>query len=532
MIRSPWLAAFDASTRIRLGFALVSALIAVATSSALAVLPWLLLVVAVDLVVVTLGRMPISRGGMFDTIVLTLLAVEAATAGVGFAIASVGAALLILIPTYHAGTRYGRLGFLLTCVVGISASLLVSLAIGMPEDLKPGYLAWLVAAMVLGGLGVWNQRLVTDQAEAEADPAAREAVELIQRLRSLSGQLSTGLDAPASASRALDLLAGSVPSMRSAVLVSEDGEHLVPLALRGSTRAPWHIADDVSSILQRRRSRWEPTTIDLGENHSRRQALVTPFTLVDGPATVVVVERDGEHPFTETEKRAALDLTRRLAPTVQAGLLFGNLRQYASLEERNRIARDIHDGIAQELAALGYAVDALRVKAAAMGSMELRDGLDTLRTQLGDAMADLRHHISDLRVAERPGSGLGAVIGGTVQSFGSMTGMRTTMTVSETRQRLDPQVEIVLHRLVMDVLADAQAAGAKSAWVSLTTRSSGPAMLEISHDGSYERAERLFRQPRLEDLRGTVALTRDTQRRTTVTLTVERPERLTTHDAN
>jgi signal transduction histidine kinase len=532
VIRSPWLAAFDASTRIRLGFALVSALIAVATGSALAVLPWLLIVVAVDLVVVALSRMPISRGGVFDTIVLTLLAVEAATAGVGFAIASVGAALLILIPTYHAGTRFGRLGYLLTGLAGFVSALLVTLVVGGVEEIQPSYLAWLLAALVLGGLGVWNQRLVAERAEAEADPAAREAVELIQRLRSLSGQLSTGLDAPASASRALDLLAGSVPSMRSAVLVSEDGEHLVPLALRGSTRAPWHIADDVSSILQRRRSRWEPTTIDLGENHSRRQALVTPFTLVDGPATVIVVERDGKHPFTETEKRAALDLTRRLAPTVQAGLLFGTLRQYASLEERNRIARDIHDGIAQELAALGYAVDALRMKAASVGATGLRDGLDTLRVQLGDAMADLRFHISDLRVAERPGSGLGAVIGGTVQSFGNMTGMRTTVTVSETRQRLDPQVEIVFHRLVMDVLADAQAAGAKGAWVTLTTRSSGPATLEIAHDGSYERAERLFRQPQLGDLHGTVALTRDTQRRATVTLTVEQPERLTAHDAN
>ena len=75
-------------------------------------------------------------------------------------------------------------------------------------------------------------------------------------------------------------------------------------------------------------------------------------------------------------------------------------------------------------------------------------------------MADLRLHITDLRVAERPGTGLGAVLSAAVQSFGSVTGMRTTVTVSERQRRLDPRVEILVHRLVMDVLADAQSSGA------------------------------------------------------------------------
>ena len=67
----------------------------------------------------------------------------------------------------------------------------------------------------------------------------------------------------------------------------------------------------------------------------------------------------------------------------------------------------------------------------------MRDGLDALRDQLGEVMADLRLHITDLRVAERPGTGW-AVLSAAVQSFGSVTGMRTTVTVSERQRRLDP----------------------------------------------------------------------------------------------
>ena len=62
--------------------------------------------------------------------------------------------------------------------------------------------------------------------------------------------------------------------------------------------------------------------------------------------------------------------------------------ELATTQERNRLARDIHDGIAQELAALGYQVDALRAKAGPPGN-SLRDGLDTLRGGLSEAMADL-----------------------------------------------------------------------------------------------------------------------------------------------
>ena len=113
----------------------------------------------------------------------------------------------------------------------------------------------------------------------------------------------------------------------------------------------------------------------------------------------------------------------------------------------------------------------------------MRDGLDALREQLSEAMADLRLHITDLRVAERPGTGLGAVLGAAVQSFGSVTGVRTTVTVSEGQRRMDPRVEILIHRLVMDVLADAQASGARNAWVTLTTSVVGPAKVDVSHDG-------------------------------------------------
>ncbi|MGL4174623.1 MAG: sensor histidine kinase [Dermatophilaceae bacterium] len=522
MNRAAWLSRLDASAQIRMALALLCALVAGLIDTGPRTLPWLALVVVLDLAALVLDARAEAATTVSTTLRLGLLAVAAVAAGVAFAVADVGAALLVLIPVYHAGSAFGWSGSLLGVVAG-GAGLLA--AVGA-RDIDLGDRAvveWLVAAVALGVLGVWNGRLsVAPETRADADPTAREAIELIQRLQDIAGQMTTGLDAPAGASFALDLLGSEVTSTRSAVLVAEDAERLVPVALRGATRAPWHMAEHVSALLRTNPAGWEPTEVRFVDELGRRRALVVPFAYGDGPTTVVVVERADDRPFGEAERRRVREVTQRVAPTVQAGLLFGQLKQYASLEERNRIARDIHDGIAQELAAFGYQLDALRAQAGPTGA-PVRDGLDRLRERLGEAMADLRLHITDLRVAERPGTGLGAVLGGAVQSFGSVTGVRTTVTVSEARRRHDPRVEILIHRLVMDVLADAQASGARNAWVSLSTSVAGPACVDVSHDGDPTKARKLFRNTSLGDLDGALFVSTEPNGRTTVNLTVEEP---------
>ena len=103
--------------------------------------------------------------------------------------------------------------------------------------------AWIGTAITLGILGAWNQRLTAAEQESpDDDPAAREAIELIQRLQDLSGQMSTGLDAPASATLALDLLSAEVPSTRSAVPAGSDTVGVRPRAWPMSVMMPLGIA--------------------------------------------------------------------------------------------------------------------------------------------------------------------------------------------------------------------------------------------------------------------------------------------------
>ena len=89
-----------------------------------------------DLVIVALDSLVLRRG-VLNSMVLTLLCCSAAAAGAGYALAGPGAALLILVPAYHAGSKYGRFGFLLACVVA-SGAYLVSAWLYPADERHPG----------------------------------------------------------------------------------------------------------------------------------------------------------------------------------------------------------------------------------------------------------------------------------------------------------------------------------------------------------------------------------------------------------
>jgi len=80
-----------------------------------------------------------------------------------------------------------------------------------------------------------------------------------------------------------------------------------------------------------------------------------------------------------------------------------------------------------------------------------------------------------------------------------------------------------VHRLVMDVLADAQASGARNAWVTLTASVVGPVSVEVEHDGNPRSARQTYTTPEIEGVHAHLAVRSDTPGCLTVTLSVEEP---------
>lgn len=505
------LPALSAPTKVRLGFAVIALLYAVLTESVVATLPWLLLVLSLDLTATALAAIPGLGDSRVRWMTLSYIVLSAAGAGAAFGIRGVTTAPLILIAAYHAGLRFQRTGYLTACFLAVVTAVLTNrLLDDTPQLPVQSFIAWAVAALTLGALGTWSHRLSLGDTTDEDPPEVTEAIALIHRLRELSERMDTGFDAPARASAALAALHRIVPTERSVILLGASAEALAPVAMRGATRVPWLGGGGVTSIFDSGSSATEAVVQQWADEHGARTVLAVPIVSRRGQRLgLLVADRPGGESFSDEERATAARIARRAAPSLDAAVLFGDLRARASLEERQRLARDIHDGIAQAIAALGFQIDALRIQAQATEN-PLADQLDELRGSLRSTLLDVRLHISDLNMAQRPETSLGAVIGSAVQNFGAVTGIDTTVSISEGMLRLPSHVELPVYRLTMDVLADAQASSASQA--AVTVRVDAPeAQVTVSHDGRTQLRPDAFADHPLRAEGATITVTPATE---------------------
>ena len=319
---------------------------------------------------------------------------------------------------------------------------------------------------------------------------------MLRRLDTLAGALDGGFDAPASAELLLDAVDAAVPSGRRGVLVGFGHDPAVPLALRGTDRVPWPdpalATPGPGSLLSRvwrghRRA---------GEVQGRRGE-ATAGCGAAGPGGRPHRRGGARAPpgaaFDDADVRRVVELAEAHSPNLDVSLIFAALRERAGFEERERLAREMHDGIAQELVALGYHIDVLRRRASRDGS-PLAGELDELRDGFSETLADLRLQIADLRIAVRPDQGLGAVVGARLQRFGSSTGLRVVLRLDESGFRLPAHVETMIYRLLLDLLNDARLAPGTTS-VDVTLDVAPPRVfLQVHHDGRTSLRAEDFRE--------------------------------------
>lgn len=498
--------------------AIVAVAIAVGSTGhdALSVLPWALMILALDLIAGRLLGFGPGQTGNRRSQAMFVTLLGAVVAGVATAASPVPplspAMLLLLIPAFRAGEVRGRLAPAVVVAVGTTVALGAALVRG---DLSTAYfnshLQWAILATGLGAVGAWTARLKDRRSGPRSPdtPAAMEAVRLLRRLSDISGALEGGFDAPASAELLLNAVKDKIPGSRMAVLVGVGTEPAVPLALRGIDRLPWESPTTADSVLGRV---WRDGVAEAGfwssENEERAIA-AAPLRDLDGARIgIVVVDRFASAPFEENDLLALVDLANGHSPNVDVALIFAALRQEAAFEERERLAREMHDGIAQELVALGYRIDVARRQAASKAP-EFAPTLEEARADLSRVLTDLRLRIADLRLAVRPDQGLGAVVGARLQQFGAATGLTVGLRLSESPYRLPAHLETLIYRLILDFLNDARNARGVTGIEARLDVNAPQAWLQIAHDGESRLDADAFRDHPLANLGATIEVQRD-----------------------
>jgi signal transduction histidine kinase len=334
---------------------------------------------------------------------------------------------------------------------------------------------WLLTSAAAGALAAWVRYTVEQQVpETDAYDAAHR---LLSELRTVARKLSAGLDPVGIAQQILSDVHDVVLDDSSVLLVRSAGGTLLPLATRGSDDLVPEGTDD--ELVMECWTSEAPAQESVILNGRRIVRIALPLQLGVRMIAVLVVYRP-----TSLDAEATNDVIERLrrhSVQLDTAMVFDEVRSLATIDERRRLAREIHDGIAQEVASLGYFVDSLMADS---HDDDVRDGLSALRDQLTHLVSELRLSIFDLRSEVTPSATLGAVLADYVHQVGRQSGMTVHLSLNETPRRLRVEVETEILRIAQEAITNARRhSGADHLWV---TFSADPpqATLSITDDGA------------------------------------------------
>jgi len=157
-------------------------------------------------------------------------------------------------------------------------------------------------------------------------------------------------------------------------------------------------------------------------------AEIVPLELDNRPIGVLWAARSSEIQNSETDLIWLECMADQVAITIQHGLMTAQLQSLSITEERARIARDMHDGLAQVLGYLNLEVQTLDALHKQGKSEALTAELEKMRQAIQVANADVRENILSLRTTLANEQGLVSAMGEYLAEFGIQTGIETSIT--------------------------------------------------------------------------------------------------------
>lgn len=386
----------------------------------------------------------------------------------------------LAVPPIVSAFAMGTAG--LASAVAIEALVLaVGTVLRARDDLPTGVVDLIVVialgiALGLGAILTTHLRERIAPASTDYDAARR----LLVSLREVARQLPGGLEESALAQAALARFRTVLPHDRAEVVMRADGGRLLTIARIPEDAQGW--SPSLNSGLWGQA--WESGVavqrlgdMDGPELGASRACAVIPLRLGDERIGLVGIERAGGlWPVEDlTEAQAMAD---EAALRLDTARIFDEVRDLATLEERRRLAREIHDGIAQEVAGLGFLVDDAL---ASQPDATTRASLQRIRDELTRIVTELRLSIFDLRT--EVGAGIGEALSSHVRAVGAEAGLTVHLVLDEDPTRLPSGIAPEILRIAQEAVANARRhAHARTLWVTYRV-TEGNAFLRVADDG-------------------------------------------------
>jgi len=229
------------------------------------------------------------------------------------------------------------------------------------------------------------------------------------------------------------------------------------------------------------------------EEASAPCSLVVPLAAGAETIGVLCLARPKGQPFGDEQRALARGVADQLSVASSNARYFEATQHAAALEERHRIARDLHDSVSQSLFSLTLHTRTAELALARAGlrpDSDLGRPLQQVSELTRGALAEMRALIFELRPGALAEEGLGAALAKHSAAVTAREGLEISVEVPEERLPLTVEQEEHLYRLAQEALHNAvKHAQAKHAWVKLVA-ADGEVVLTVRDDGvGFDPAE-------------------------------------------
>lgn len=204
-----------------------------------------------------------------------------------------------------------------------------------------------------------------------------------------------------------------------------------------------------------------------------------------GPLCEIVVGRTSGSPFSERDRGFLSTLGSLVGIALSGAQMREGARQRATLNERTRIAREMHDSLAQVLGAVHLRLRALDATMASLPQEQVAAEVDDLAEVCAEAYRDVREAILGLRDAQNHADrSLEDNLGAYLTKYSTQSGIAAVLNneVGHT-VTLSPRSEVHIIRVVQEALTNVRKHAEASA-VTVTIRGSDTATtFAIEDDG-------------------------------------------------
>jgi PAS domain S-box-containing protein len=186
--------------------------------------------------------------------------------------------------------------------------------------------------------------------------------------------------------------------------------------------------------------------------------------------------------YTQTHARFAQTITNQIAIAIENARLYEQAQDLATLEERNRIARELHDSVTQLLYGISLYSTAASRSADKRNVDQVKKNLIEIKDNALQALQEMRLLILELDPPLLQKHGLVAALRASLESIETRAGLETVLN-TDGISRLPSTIEPDLYRIAMEALNNlVRYARAKKVTVDLQIRNNW-VILDIHDNG-------------------------------------------------